>query len=52
MTRTSDRVASVKIKILLSIAGVDPNALATLGNDRHFLVRRKLIALLDCYDLV
>src|SRR6266849_10604083 len=47
MARRGDRVATVQIKISVAAARVDPNTVATLRDDRHFLVRRELEPLLS-----
>src|SRR5712664_2179829 len=47
MARRGDRVATVQIKISIAAARVDPNTVATLRDDRHFLVRRELEPLLS-----
>ena len=40
MARARHRVAAIKIEILVPLVRVDPDALATFGNERHLLVRR------------
>ena len=49
MARARDRVTAVEIEILIAVARVDPDALATFSGDRHLLVRSelKLVFVLD-----
>jgi hypothetical protein len=51
MTRARDRVTTIEIEVTIAVAGVDPDALATLSGDLHLLVSRKLKLLLACGDV-
>src|ERR1051325_354231 len=47
MARARDRVSTVKVKIPLAVARVDPDTFAALSDDWHFFVSRELILLLE-----
>jgi len=49
MTGARDRVTAVKIQILLAVAGVEPDAFATLRDDGHLFVSGKLESILGSH---
>src|SRR5690242_4458580 len=50
MARAGDGVPAIQIEILVAIAGVDPDALATFCGDGHLLVRGELELILVRHD--
>src|SRR5260370_112647 len=51
MTRAGNRVSAVEIEIPLAVVGVDPDAFAAFGGDRHLFVGRELIAIFAPADI-
>src|SRR5690348_12983756 len=52
MTRARDSVAAVEIEILVAVARVNPDTLATLRGDGHLFVRGELILIFVRHGLV
>jgi hypothetical protein len=50
MARARDGVTAVEIEILVAVARVDPDTLATFGDKRHLLVRGELKLFFACRD--
>src|ERR1041385_301407 len=51
MTGAGHRMTAVEVEITQTVAGKNPDAFATRGDDRHFFVSRELISLFEFRDI-